>query len=326
MQRAACAAAALGFLAAAACQPYAYLTEAGPHGASSADCGHCHVDVYEEWSASSHAASWTNTAFVNATSEHLFEDCLGCHAPTSVFNEGIPVLRSERRDEGVHCVACHLDHGVLAGPVPSTALIDPHPVAAERALYRSAELCGKCHEGTYDEWVQASGERTCQDCHMPEVTRKVTQADGAFSRVLVAFEDEVLGRRHSFHLDAVTDFEGAVEARLMRVERRGESVACEVEVVGRVPHRIPTGDFGFRRVSLVLEGVSPTGTSVGRREWELYKELGTALEPNEPRRFGAELPAEASGLRLAIARSKRTGEARAVHAQEWVLAPVEDGP
>ncbi len=313
-------------LAAGACHPYAYLTESGPRGATSLDCGHCHVEVYAEWSASTHAASWDNAAFVAATSGHRFDRCLGCHAPASVFAEGVPAVRADRREEGVHCVACHLDHGVLAGPVPSTALIDPHPVAAERAIYGTAELCGKCHEGTYREWLDAEGEETCQECHMPAVTRKVTQAEGVLSRVLVSFEDEVVGRRHSFHLDAVADFEGAVEARLVAVERRDDGMTCEVEVTALVPHSVPTGDFGFRRVLLSLEGLDAGGDRVGGSEWELYKELGTALAPGAPRRFAVPLPAEARTLRLALSRSKRDGDARGVHAQEWSLDTGGDIP
>lgn len=317
------AGAALGFLGAAACQPYAYLTETGARGASSADCGHCHVQVYEEWSASTHAESWTRPAFVEATSGHLFDDCLGCHAPASVFQDGLPELRAERRDEGVNCVACHLDHGVLAGPVRSTALIDPHPVAAERAIYLTAELCGKCHEGTYREWLDADDERSCQECHMPEVVRKVTQADGFMSQVLVAFEDEVVGRRHSFHLDAVVDLEGAVEARLVRTERIDQAVRCEVEVVSHLPHRVPTGDFGFRRVRLELVGLDEAGAPTGAEAWELFKELRTALEPGEPQRFTIELPVATHSLRLSLSRSKRDGDARSLHAEEWTLSRMD---
>lgn len=315
---------ALAFLAAAGCQPYAHLTETGPGGAASADCGHCHVEVFEEWSASSHATSWTNEAFIEATSGHLFGSCLGCHAPFSIFSGGAPVLRADHREEGVSCIACHLDHGVLAGPVPSTALIDPHPVAAERAIYLSARLCGQCHEGTYEEWLDAEGERTCQGCHMAEVTRKVTQADGMVSRVLVAFENQVVGRRHSFNLDAVADFEGAVEAQLVAFERIEEALHCTVEVVGRIPHRIPTGDFGFRRVRLTLEGFDARGAPVGQREWELYKELGSALEPNEPQRFTLELPLAAQSLRLSMSRSKRDGQARSLLAEVWRLSVETD--
>jgi len=81
---------ALGLVMASACTSFEHLTDAGPGGASAADCGECHVAVYAEWRASTHAASWDNEAFVTTTSGRLFDDCLGCHAPDTVFVEGPP--------------------------------------------------------------------------------------------------------------------------------------------------------------------------------------------------------------------------------------------
>lgn len=308
-------------LLAGACNPYAYLTEVGDASPPSSDCGGCHVEIHREWAASTHAESWTRPAFVDATSERRFEACLGCHAPDTVFGGGTPRLRASRREEGVNCVACHLDSGVLAGPAPTSALLEPHPVAAERAIYRTSELCGTCHEGTYREWKAAATAetRTCQDCHMPRVTRTLTQGTDALSDALVAFEDEYEGRRHTFHLDAVDGFEDAVEARLEGGRRDPDRVRGEVVLVDRLPHRVPTGDFGFRRVALELVALDATGQPLATTTAELYADLGTALEPGIDRAFPFDFPGATSAVRARLSRGKASGSTAVLLERRWDL-------
>lgn len=316
---------AAGLLALAACSPYAHLTAAGPRRASSAECGHCHVAVYDEWRASTHARSWIAPDFVAATAGRSVESCLGCHAPDSVFGpydgDGAPLARDELREEGVSCLACHFDGDVLAGPAPSTALVHPHPVAEERALYRSAELCGRCHEGTWAEWRGARDvdERTCQECHMPAVTRTLTQATGTLSKVLVSFEDEFEGRRHSFHLGALTGFEDALDARLGAVRREVGRTRVEVVLENRLPHAVPTGDFGPRVVRVRATGLDGEGRELGAWERELRRALGTSLAPGEVRSLSIELEGEVRELRLAVERPRAGAPPLALLERDWTL-------
>lgn len=287
--------------------PYGYLTEIDRTERSprAADCGGCHVEIYAEFQASRHASAFIEPAFVEGTSQHSFQDCLGCHAPESIFVDGIPRVRSLHREEGVTCIACHFDGEVLAGPAPTSALAEPHPIAAERALYRSSELCGKCHEGTYREWQDApvalgadppEAKKSCQECHMRPVTRTITQATDNVSGVLVSFEEEFAGRKHTFDVAAIADLEGAFAARADVVEAEGgDTLRVVVGVTSRIPHVVPTGDFGFRRAALEIEVLAADGSVLGRDGIELFKEVGRTLEPEREKVSIIELPANRFG-------------------------------
>jgi hypothetical protein len=161
-------------------------------------------------------------------------------------------------------VACHLDDGALVGPLPSTAVLRPHPIRRARAIYERSNLCGRCHEGTYTEWKAAdpgrAEKRTCQECHMPLVVRKVTQADDALSSVLVAMEKRHSQREHRFDVGAVAHFADAA-----RLAVSGGPDGLTVRIENRLPHALPTGDYGPRRVEVRLTWVARDGTPAGRQ-------------------------------------------------------------
>lgn len=301
------------------CSLYPELTRADrARSPAASDCAACHVEQHAEWQGSAHARAFTAAAFVEATDGHAFGDCIGCHAPGSLYDveTGPPAARLDRLVDGVDCQACHLDHGELVGPVEGGALLEPHPVRVDRALYTRSELCGRCHEGTLAEWREHAGpgERSCQACHMTGVARTVTQATDAASRVLVAFEDTVAQRRHSFDVTSV-DLTDAFALELS-VARAGDGgVAAVCTVTSRVPHLVPTGDFGFRQAELLLDGRDAAGASTGRVGRALYKELGGALVPGEPLVLAATLPARTARVEAVFSRAGRDGERRVVLAR-----------
>jgi hypothetical protein len=306
----------------AGCSMYGHLTETGTHAPPASECGDCHVAIHEEWRDSPHARAWTSPAFVAATAGHRFEGCLGCHAPESVHVTGQPVVRAAAREEGVHCTACHLRDGAMVGPAPSTSLAEVHPVVVEAATYHSSELCGTCHVGTYEEWLAApegdEPKATCQACHMPAVTRKNTQATSMMSRGLVHFEDPFEGRRHLFQVGPLPDGGDLVQARLADLVHTGTATRCRLEVTGLIPHRIPTGDFGERRIRLEVLGRAG-GTTRQLLVEELYKELGTALVPGEVRSFAVEGPPGLTELRLRLDRTLSDGEPVVLFEAGWPL-------
>lgn len=311
---------ALGALAQApGCSLYPELTRADRASTPAAkDCAACHVDQHAEWQASAHARAFTAPAFVEATDGHAFGECIGCHAPGSLYDveRGPPVTRLDRLTDGVDCQACHLDHGELVGPVRGGALLEPHPVRVDRELYTRSELCGRCHEGTLAEWRQHAGpgEKSCQACHMTEVARTVTQATDLTSGVLVAFEDTVRQRRHTFDVTSV-DLVGAFELDLSVTRGDDGGVAAVCSVTSRVPHLVPTGDFGFRQAELALEGRDADGASTGRVGRALYKELGTALAPGAPLVLTGALPPRTVRVEAVFSRAGREGERRVVLAR-----------
>ncbi len=306
----------------AACSSFDFLTDVGDARQPAAeDCGECHVAIYDEFRASSHADAWVGPGFLDATADHAIKDCLGCHAPESIYTDGPPVLRATRREEGVTCLSCHFDGGAMVGPEDSSALAEPHPVLVGRAIYRSSLLCGKCHEGTYREWQEATdpdGE-TCQDCHMERVTRTSTQATSAISTVLVAFEDEFEGRRHTFHVPLGGTIDDAVSAVIDDVRRDEETTRCDLILTNDLPHLMPTGDFGFRWLKITTAALPPSGSTLSVHEESLFNELGQSLVPGVARRLAITVPSRARALRVTVTTGKRSGPRAIIFEKTFAL-------
>lgn len=159
------------------CIVYPELAEKGMKAPKSERCGDCHRDIYNEWKDSPHAHSFTNTAFKEETNNYQFAFCLGCHAPETIFTDKRIEPRGVNLAEGVNCNSCHLNDCKLSGP---TAARGPHPIAEKNQFFRTSEMCGKCHVGTFRTWQEismAENKKTCQDCHMPAIKRKLIQDD-----------------------------------------------------------------------------------------------------------------------------------------------------
>ena len=272
------------------------------------ECGGCHVAIYEEWTDSKHAGAFTSDAFREQTFDHQVTACLPCHVPETVATGGEPVrARSYFRSEGVSCIACHLVEGEHHGPF-FTGLGTPHATKADPDFFFDAALCGTCHAGTYGTWQSSrrldAEIKTCQQCHMGAVRRKMTQATGILSEVIVALHEEQDLRRHTFDA-ALLPEEDAVKVAL----RDG---GAAVAVTNLLPHSSPTGDFGFRKVLLTVDALGADGASAGRTVRALFKDLDTELEPSAT--LTVPVPAEdgapASGLRavrVALRRVDRAG-------------------
>lgn len=264
------------------------ITRSGAVRPPPARCGECHAKIYEEWAASTHATSWTDERYATSTSDHAIAGCAPCHAPDSLYADGPLTARVVDPAHGVDCVACHLDGGALVGPLPSTAVVRPHPIREARRMYERSDLCGRCHQGTFDEWEAVAADapetRTCQQCHMPLVVRKVTQADDALSSVLVAMEKEHPQRQHRFDLGAVADFPDAARLTLERVDG-----ALAVTIENRLPHKLPTGDYGPRSVEVRIAFRAADGAPAGEativrsaRRGGAIPALGSVTETVEP--------------------------------------------
>jgi NAD-dependent SIR2 family protein deacetylase len=288
------------------CTSYEHLTDVSPGDTPNPqECAACHVEITREWRRSAHASAWMSEEFAQTTHDYEVSECLGCHAPASIYeNEGAPSARLERREQGVDCQACHLVEGALVGPIAETgALFEAHPVRIDKALFKSAELCGRCHEGTYAEWKRYGEEdaKACQECHMPAVRRTITQKGDVMAGVFPGLENVVDQRRHQFDLTVVSELEGAVELAIS-LHRRDAGVVAEVLVTNRLPHLLPTGDFGFRLARLSVVAFDAQGGEVARHEEKLLKEIGTSLVPGEERKIGATFDAEAVRVEVLLER------------------------
>jgi len=270
------------------------------------DCERCHQEVYQEWRASLHARAWRSEAFQRASAGARAVECLGCHAPGPLQAQQRPVLRDVHREEGVSCVSCHLAPGsdgerlTMRGPVSRSSPIEVHPVIEGDPSYRSSELCATCHRGTFAEWDRAAApegkeKETCQGCHMPAVRRTVESVHDqhAYSRVLVGLEREEDLRRHLFAIP-----EDAAERVELEARRGADRLGLEVTVGNRLPHALPTGQFGRRQ--LALDVVWPGGN----RRTAFVDSPAGALAAGEQRPVTLELPAEAlaAPLRVSLVR------------------------
>lgn len=256
------------------CTIYPELVETGPKSPKSERCGECHQDIYREWKDSPHARSFANEAFREETNDYQFTFCIGCHAPETIFTDEKIKPRKVNESEGVNCNSCHLNDCKLSGPTPAHG---PHPIAAENPFFRSSELCGRCHVGTYAAW-QASGatesRKTCQDCHMPAINRKLIQ-DDPWQKIYPKRE----GKQHLFaSLAFFKNDENPLKLSFIQVNRTEGMVEglLELENTG-IPHSVPTGDYGYREVVVTVKLLDNAGRVVALKQESLFVELKTAV-------------------------------------------------
>lgn len=258
---------------------YSELTNVTSAYPSASTCGECHIDIYNEWKESKHSISYTSDTFRERTDNYSFKECLDCHAPTTVFIDETFKLRESLKEEGITCVVCHFKDGKFAGPIEHSAIVLPHPVQVRSKLYRSSELCGKCHKTVYEQWQDVSRDKkNCQECHMKEVTRKITQGTDFISRQLVRFEKEGKLRRHKFHLSEIENLEGAIESNVTIQKTENNNLLVQISITNKIPHNIPSGGFGTSRAILTVSFFDKKNKKLHSFEETFYKELKTSLK------------------------------------------------
>ncbi|MBK7644534.1 MAG: hypothetical protein IPJ19_16065 [Planctomycetes bacterium] len=197
---------------------------------SSEQCRSCHQQIYDEWSVSWHALSWSDPEVRALSNDFQNADCIDCHAPQPVFATGIAervLPRTSRRGEGVDCIACHelpVGHS-SGGRVAGTRTVPDAPCAptALRDLGSSA-FCASCHDqhDTTKQWRAtdyAAKGIGCIDCHMKK------RADGSPGR-----DHTMLGGHDIELVRSAVDFRG---------HKQGDHWLVEIENVG-AGHHFPT--------------------------------------------------------------------------------------
>ncbi len=152
-------------------QSYAYPIENLPpvefvEGVKASDCGKCHVTIYQEWQATTHASALRDIQY---QSELTKEDsprwlCLNCHIPVQNQREyfviGLengdvlkpvtkpnPMFDPDMQKEGITCATCHVrldketGKSYVIGPKGSKNA--PHPLKQDREFLHN--LCQRCH-------------------------------------------------------------------------------------------------------------------------------------------------------------------------------------
>ena len=188
------------------CFIHSDVVQTHPVTAKSSLCGteDCHGVEYSEWKGSAHSRAFVNESFRKVTSKYKVKECLTCHATNPIYDAKELTTRNHNREEGVSCVVCHLTpEQEIAGPL---FVLPAHSVKMNDPYYKSSKLCGTCHEEHFQEWEgftkaqKAKGkdqpEKTCQDCHMPEIQRKII-TKGVFQYV----HWEQPGKKHTFGIE-----------------------------------------------------------------------------------------------------------------------------
>ena len=279
----------------------------GTTGLSAASCGSCHAEIYQEWSASTHAHAWVDRQF--QAELHKDEEvawlCINCHTPLANqqaeltrFSGDIrhpdratnPDFDPALQQEGVTCLTCHWrPEGIASVHEDAVA---PHPLVYSPEL-RSNATCTSCHQAvarledalvctfnTGEEWEQAQPGKTCPACHMPQTTR--ASAPGAPARV---------GGRHgwpgslipkdTWSPEEAAVFSGWAPGGRLEVEHAteapiGRPVPVTVRLTNvRAGHMLPTGD-PERYLELQLVARNSAGAVVfeGKRtvgqKWEWW--------------------------------------------------------
>jgi hypothetical protein len=265
-------------------------------------CSECHVAIYKEWERSPHAAAFLADQFRRATDDYRFKECIGCHAPQPMLTSGEPAARESDRHVGVACVACHLDKGAMVGPIEPTGIAKPHPIRVDPVMFEDGNLCGRCHTGTLRQWRATSMENKpdCRQCHMPTVTRKITQVTNLISRPLVAAETSALEHRHSFSImpDELKDGPCKLEVTC----NHGEAT---VTIVNLLPHDLPTGEFGVRTIQVTAEAIDTHNQKNLLARWELTRANGASLAGGKSKSWNVAVGHEAKSLQIEVARQGR---------------------
>jgi hypothetical protein len=166
------------------CEDYSWVNP-GPDSVRKQNCGNCHREIYEEWSASSHARSMQNRRFLNVYDGSDWQGrsnrgwsllaehpdgagvCNACHAPTAGFETDLRHTTGVT-SHGIHCDFCHkvadaptdklgITHGrfglKLLRPEKGQLFFGPlddvdRNEDSYAAVYKESRYCASCHEGT----------------------------------------------------------------------------------------------------------------------------------------------------------------------------------
>lgn len=310
-------------------------------------CGECHSEIYAEWQVSTHARAWLDDAQfqeeLKKTEGVKDRDtrwlCVNCHTP---LENQLEVLAAGLEDghlgrprlipnpnydralqlEAITCASCHVREGVVLGPTGEGSA--PHPIRKAPELLESA-ACTICHEAqayladvgvgcafTTGSEVAAGAHsgRTCQSCHMPEVTRPIVTGGKPRATRRHWFGGSLIPKRPSdeaglapvraHYPDGVSLVWSGVPTTLAA---GSELVLSFRATNAHAGHRVPTGD-PERFLLLRAEARDAKGTLLAEREerigsvyqWEPLKLLSdNRIAPGESRTYSLSFRAPAAG-------------------------------
>ena len=236
---------------------YDYFLEMGDKTVKSSECNECHKLIYEEWSKDFHAKAYINDPFKKGTKDYTATECIACHAAQENAEEKSLKVRPVHKEEGINCTTCHLRNNMIYGPYKLTA---KHKSDQDESFLKS-EFCAGCHTPTFQEWQASSSKKTCQECHMPRVERKVVQG----FPISMFVSNRMVGQ----HMQSYERL--LKEAALITGEVEKGSVKISLTNRG-ADHNMPTGKFGDYRIVLNTTVKDADGKTIFSKE-EIFSTL-----------------------------------------------------
>jgi hypothetical protein len=193
----------------------------------------------------------------------------------------------------------------MLGPVQPTGAVHPHPIEVAQNRFTEAAFCGRCHEGTYQQWQKASitPKQTCQQCHMPAVIRKVTQAKGGISKLIVSMEKQISLRKHTFMI-----YPQYEDQEIFKLQTTVEESCITVELFSHLPHSFPTGNFGVQIGVMLVRFMDADNNELQTIRYEFIQELKTNLSSGQSKKWTWDLPQSATKMKIQLFRRGRSME------------------
>ena len=252
-------------------------------GPTAEECGSCHIEQYAEWQQTAHARAYISPEFKLQSDQYKDEDCLFCHSPGNVQNPD-RIARRFNRNEGVTCVSCHLHEQRMQGPHQSGAPVSPHAVAKNskvNSMMDSSQLCGVCHEETYDQWQnqkKINTYPTCHGCHGVSVERPHTKGTNFFTKLLVSLEPVHKVRSHYLILPNKPGG-GIIGPDLQLDSINNESIHFTLK--NSLPDDLPTGSFGEKELFFVFKCLGVDGVVLKEKRIT----ISSVLAPGQEKKF-----------------------------------------
>ena len=178
------------------------------------------------------------------------------------------------------------------------------------AQLATSAFCGRCHEAIFTQWSAVDNSdhlrKTCQECHMPTVRRKTVS--GSFWHKL---HSEVDVRRHSFAMIKPASGKGNVTVDVGISAISPQRVAGTITLVNvAAQHSLPSGEFGFRELAVVIALTDRYGVASAKRVVRFLAQKKTYLAYGKPQTVTFEfdtVPADADTLDVKLLRSAFSG-------------------
>lgn len=125
----------------------------------------------------------------------------------------------------------------------------------------------------------------------------MTQSTGGFANVIVAMEHQTPQRRHTFAIPTAESTDGMID-----LEVRRDNAEAQIILRNRLPHSLPTGDYGFRVLVLEIATVDSQGEEHVLTREELAPETTTAIPPEGTWQRTVTIPTDSVSLRVHLRR------------------------